>query len=222
MHVEYVHFRDRASRSAYIARRFAALLAGRVLDVGCDQAVLRQLLSDVAYVGVDISGKPDLQLNLEQIERLPFDDASFDCVVCVDVLEHLDNLHAMFGELIRVAKRYVILALPNNWANARKPIGRGSGSLSKYGLPAEPPADRHKWFFSLSEAESFVQHQLGKYAVSMHTCHVTEKPRLRIIRAVRRLLYPSQMRYLNRYAHTLWVVLEKTAVSPVVRSVRHG
>ena len=209
MQVEYVHFRDRASRSAYIAHRFAALLTGRVLDIGCDQAVLRQLLSNVTYVGVDMTGNPDLRLNLEKIDRLPFDDASFDCVVCSDVLEHLDNLHAIFGEIVRVAKRYVILALPNNWANARRPIGRGVGSFSKYGLPAEPPADRHKWFFSLSEAVTFVQHQLSKYAVRLQTCHATEKPRLCIIRAVRRLLYPSQMRYLNRYAHTLWVVLEK-------------
>ena len=209
MQVEYVHFRDRAQRSAYIARRFGALLQGEILDVGCDQACLRRLLSGVTYVGVDRDGDPDVRLNLETIDRLPFDDGVFDCVICSDVLEHLDNLHAMFGELVRVARRYVILALPNNWANARKPLGRGKGSFSKYGLPVEPPADRHKWFFSLSEAVQFITYQLEKYALTLHGWHVTEKPRRWAVRAWRRLLYPSQMRYLNRYAHTLWVVLEK-------------
>lgn len=209
MKVEYLRFRDRASRAAYIARRFAPLLRGRVLDVGCDKAVLRQLLPRVGYTGVDVGGDPDIRLNLEKVDRLPFDDASFDCVVCSDVLEHLDNLHAMFGELIRVARTYVIVALPNNWADARKPIGRGVGSFSKYGLPAEPPADRHKWFFSLSEAVEFIDCQLDKYGLAMRECHVTEKPRRFWVRGLRRALYPSQMRYLNRYAHTLWAVLEK-------------
>ena len=141
---------------------------------------------------------------------MPFDDATFDCVVCTETLEHLDNLHAMFGELIRVAKKYVIISLPNNWVNARKPIGRGKGSFSKYGLPAEPPPDRHKWFFSLSEATDFIQQQHHRYAVSLRECHATEKPRPFLVRTWRRLWYPSQVCYLNRYAHTLWVVLEKS------------
>ncbi len=169
------------------------------------------MLPDVDYLGVDVTGRSDVQLDLEYITRLPFDTGSFDCVVCTDVLEHLDNLHLIFGELIRVAKTYVIISLPNNWVNARQPITRGRGSLSHYGLPGEPPLDRHKWFFSMSEAEGFIHYQLGKYAVSMRDYHVTEKPRPWLVRALRRMRYPSQMCYLNRYAHTLWVVLEKTS-----------
>jgi 2-polyprenyl-3-methyl-5-hydroxy-6-metoxy-1,4-benzoquinol methylase len=210
MQVEYVSFQGRAARSEYIARRFHPLFQGKVLDVGCDRALLKPLLPQVDYFGIDISGDPDMQIDLEHVETLPFETASFDCVVCTDVLEHLNNLHTVFGELLRIAKTYVIVALPNNWANARKPIARGRGSVSHYGLPGEPPADRHKWFFGLSEAEAFVHHQLKKYAVSMRECHVTEKPRPWLIRMARRLRYPSQMRYLNRYAHTLWVVLEKS------------
>jgi SAM-dependent methyltransferase len=209
MKVEYIRFRDRAGRSAYIARRFKHLLTGKVLDIGCDKALLRQLVAGIDYVGVDIAGDPDTWLNLEKVDRLPFDDASFDCVVCSDVLEHLDNLHTIFGEVIRITKKYVIMAFPNNWANARKPIARGKGSFSKYGLPPEPPADRHKWFFSLSDAEEFIQYQRGKYALAVLECYATEKPRHFLARTFRRVLYPAQGRYLNRYAHTLWVILEK-------------
>jgi 2-polyprenyl-3-methyl-5-hydroxy-6-metoxy-1,4-benzoquinol methylase len=209
MQVEYVDFRSRAARSAYIATRFKSLFQGKVLEVGCDKALLKQLLPGLDYVGVDMAGEPDLRLNLERIERLPFDDAAFDCVVCTETLEHLDNLHGTFGELMRVAKKYVIISLPNNWVNARVPIQRGKGSPSKYGLPADPPRDRHKWFFSLSDAMDFIQHQRKRYAVSLRECYATEKPRPLLVRVLRRALYPVQMRYLNRYAHTLWVVLEK-------------
>lgn len=207
--VEYINFRDRAARSEYVAKRFKHLFQGKVLDVGCDRAFLKRLIPGIDYTGIDMAGEPDIRLNLERLDRLPFDTGAFDCVVCTDVLEHLDNLYTIFGELIRVARRYVILALPNNWANARQPISRGKGTFSKYGLPAEPPLDRHKWFFSLSEAADFIQYQLGKYGVSLLVCYATEKPRPFLIRVWRRLLYPSQIRYLNRYAHTLWAVLEK-------------
>ena len=63
------------------------------LDVGCDEALLKTLLApDIKYTGIDVAGKPDIVLNLEKIERLPFDDSTFDCVICSDVLEHLDKL----------------------------------------------------------------------------------------------------------------------------------
>ncbi|MFH1144533.1 MAG: methyltransferase domain-containing protein [Candidatus Eisenbacteria bacterium] len=63
---------------------------------------LRDILGVASYVGVDIAGRPDIELNLEKAERLPFDDDAFDTVLCADVLEHLDNLHAIFDELVRV------------------------------------------------------------------------------------------------------------------------
>jgi len=107
VNVELNAFRSRMERSEYVARRYQALLQGKVLDVGCDQAVLRNLLPQSEYTGVDIGGAPDIELNLETAERLPFPDDAFDCVVCTDVLEHLDNLHHKFGEQVRVSRRHV-------------------------------------------------------------------------------------------------------------------
>jgi SAM-dependent methyltransferase len=184
-------------------------LTGKILDVGCDEAVLRRVLSDVDYTGVDVAGDPDVRLNLEDIDRLPFGDNAFDCVLCSDVLEHLDNLHHIFSELVRVTKNYLIISLPNNWANARRPIGRGKGSSRHYGLPIDRPQDRHKWFFSLSEAVHFIKEQEKRHSISMIELHVTEKPRPLFTRIFRRLRYPSQECYLNRYAHTVWVVFGK-------------
>jgi hypothetical protein len=131
-------------------------------------------------------------------------------VVASEVLEHLDNLHEVFGELVRVSKKYLILSLPNNWANARRPIERGKGSFAHYGLPADPPSDRHKWFFSLTEAKAFIEGQVKKYPVRLVELRVSEKPRPFLVRMHRRLRYLSKERYRNRYAHTLWAVLEKS------------
>jgi SAM-dependent methyltransferase len=214
MNVEYVAFASREDRSAYIARRFRGYLSGSVLDVGCDKAVLKRMLDGVRYTGIDIGGEPDLVLDLEKVGRLPYEDGSFSCVVCSDVLEHLDNLHMIFSEIVRVAEGYVIISLPNNWANARLPVSRGAGSLGHYGLPPDRPADRHKWFFSLTEAADFAEAQTVRHPIAIRQMLVTEKPRMLFSRAIRRLRYPSSRRYLNRYAHTLWVVFEKVGRRP--------
>lgn len=211
MLVEFGHFPERTLRSTYIARRFQKYIRGKVLDVGCDKAVLKSLLPGIDYVGVDVEGTPDLILNLEEIDELPFATSQFDCVVCADVLEHLDNLHFVFGELVRVCGGHLILSLPNNWANARRAIERGYGTIGHYGLQIQKPVDRHKWFFNLQEAIQFMEGQPQKFPVKVVECFAMERPRPALVRWVRRaLLAGNRMRYLNRFAHTMWTVLKKT------------
>jgi SAM-dependent methyltransferase len=208
MRVEYIAMTLREQRAQFIARRFAPYLKGKVLDVGCDKARLKQLVPGIDYFGVDVGGTPDRVVNLEK-EKLPFADGSFDCVVCSDVLEHLDNLHTNFSELTRVSRGHVILSLPNNWSNARQAIARGRGSFAHYGLPPDPPVDRHKWFFCLSEAEQFLKVQAARHGLGITEMFAIEKPRLKVVRWLRRIRYPAQMAYLNRYSHSLWAVCAK-------------
>jgi SAM-dependent methyltransferase len=207
-HVEYVTFDTRVARLQYVARRFQDRLRGSVLDVGCDVGDLKNYLSGVEYLGVDMAPSADLCLNLESIDRLPFDDASFDCVVCIDVLEHLDNLHTIWREIVRVARSSIIISWHNCWVNARRPLTRGAGGFSHYGLPFERPMDRHKWFFSFEQAAAFVDASCAAMPISLAASFATEKPRPWPLRWLRRLRYPAQLRYLNRYAHTLWTVFD--------------
>ncbi len=206
---ELITFPTRSSRSAYVARRFAPQLQESVLDVGCYEAALRDHLPGIAYTGIDVAGKPDLVLDLEKAERLPFADGSFACVVCVDVLEHLDNLHAMFAELVRVSRRHVIVSLPNCWRDARRPIERGQGGFAHYGLPAHKPQDRHKWFFSLTEARSFFAAKATEFALRSDELFVTEKPSPALVRLLRSVRHPGE-RYQNRYSQTLWAVMTRS------------
>ena len=72
MRVDYADFRQRADRYAYLVRTFGTFLAGQVLDVGCDQAYLRDVLGKVRYTGIDVSGNPDIHLNLEETKPFTF------------------------------------------------------------------------------------------------------------------------------------------------------
>ncbi|MFT6362876.1 MAG: hypothetical protein ACJAZ8_001286, partial [Planctomycetota bacterium] len=39
---EFIQFKTRQDRPRFISERFGQALSGRVLDVGCDEAVLRE------------------------------------------------------------------------------------------------------------------------------------------------------------------------------------
>jgi 2-polyprenyl-3-methyl-5-hydroxy-6-metoxy-1,4-benzoquinol methylase len=209
MNVEIATFPERRMRSEYIASRFSPLLKGKVLDVGCDRALLKELVPGLDYYGIDIGGTPDRIVDLEAEDAVPFPDNSFDCIVCSDVLEHLNNIHKIFGELIRVTRGHVVLSLPNNWVNARRPLAKGRGHIGHYGLPVDPKQDRHKYFFNLSEADQFIRGQLPKFPFEIVEMFAMEKPRPALLRLIRRLWSGSQAQYLNRYSHTLWAVLKK-------------
>lgn len=210
--VDLVDFPSRADRVRFLNTTFGHLLTGRVLDVGCDIGTLRDLRPDLEYVGIDVGGDPDLVVDLERVERLPFGDRSFDAVVCSDVLEHLDNLHGTFVELVRVGRSRIVISLPNCWAAARRPVERGKGRIGHYGLPGERPVDRHKWFFSLAEACRFAVTMADRHGLRIEQIRVSEKVRPGWVRALRRLRHPRRERYLNRYAHTLWVVFHRTEI----------
>lgn len=76
----------------------------RVLDVGCGAKPYEPLFSPRAasYVGVDPVDNPRAELK-GSVEALPVDDASFDVVLCNQVLEHCDDPSKAVSELRRVA-----------------------------------------------------------------------------------------------------------------------
>lgn len=200
----------RGERPRFLARLFAPVLTGRVLDVGCDQAVLRAEFPAGSYVGLDRTEAADVRQDLAREPRLAFPDASFDVVLCFDVLEHLEDPHGMFAELARVTRRDLLVSLPNTWNAARKQLARGRGAIEHYGLPPEPPADRHRWFFNLSEADAFLAAQGERHGLACRARWVLEKPRPAPLRWARRLLHPDPARYRDRYAHTLAVHFTRT------------
>jgi len=78
--------------------------AYRLLDVGCGAKPYRPLFAPFAaeHVGVDAFENPHAELH-GSAEDLPVEDASFDVVLCNQVLEHCDDPARAVRELHRVA-----------------------------------------------------------------------------------------------------------------------
>lgn len=154
-------YNDRQEKAWYVWQKYGEVLQTSVLDVGADQQYLAGYLpSTASYWGIGLGGTPDQEVDLEEGE-LPFADNSYDTVLCLDVLEHLDNIYQIFDELCRVSRRYIIISLPNAWAGILHVIMFGDYQphhhMKFYGLPLEKPEDRHKWFLSASEARHFIE-----------------------------------------------------------------
>lgn len=81
-----------------------ALGAYRLLDVGCGEKPYRDLFAPYAreHVGVD-THSPAAELK-GAIEALPVENASFDVVLCAQVLEHVDDPAQGVRELARVTR----------------------------------------------------------------------------------------------------------------------
>jgi 2-polyprenyl-6-hydroxyphenyl methylase/3-demethylubiquinone-9 3-methyltransferase len=91
----------------------------RTLDVGCGGGLLAE---EFAALGCDVVGLDPSGVSLETArahartsgleieyvqgsgEQLPFEDAAFDIVYCCDVLEHVDDLPRVIGEIARVLR----------------------------------------------------------------------------------------------------------------------
>lgn len=134
------------------------------LDVGCGDGKTAGLwLSGTGrlYIGVDVSIEgvrmaQSLGLDarvLEDTERLPFPDDTFDAVVCVEVLEHLFLPHASASEILRVLKpNGVLIATTPNVAYIKRRVELGLfGVWNPFGdaLSVEQPwRDPHVRFFT--------------------------------------------------------------------------
>jgi SAM-dependent methyltransferase len=75
----------------------------RVLDVGCGVKPYLPFVAGHAstYIGIDSVSGPRVDL-VAPAELLPCDDASFDLVLCTQVLEHLHDPGAALAEIYRV------------------------------------------------------------------------------------------------------------------------
>jgi len=88
-----------------------------VLDLGCAGGFMAEAIDDLGatVTGIDPAAEAinaacahaqDRQITYDVGvgEALPYDDASFDIVVCVDVLEHVKDLGKVLAEVFRVLK----------------------------------------------------------------------------------------------------------------------
>lgn len=177
------------------------------LDVGCGPGVLTGLLADRVragrVVGVDVTdlGVPfeHRKVDLDADPTLPFPDATFEVVTCLETLEHVHDTDRLVREIARVLAPdgYAIVSVPRLDALlAILMLGAGMQPLAvecslrrRYGAPGEPAQ------------------------VSGHVSHFT-------LRALRSLLRANGLEVeamAQASAYRSWLMAEKDP-SPLVRA----
>lgn len=146
--------------------KFAAQNAGnKILDVGCATGNYCVKLKKLGFscVGIDINKKyveKSIENNVESYlmdaMNLKFPDNSFDTILLFEVLEHVENPRRIIKEAKRVAKKNVLITVPNSTM---------FHELRKYGLTYEHMLEKdHVNFFTKNDLEKL----LSKYFDVFH------------------------------------------------------
>ena len=113
-------YRQTEQEQARIAGIFRLLPHGRksVLEIGARDGYISRLLAERfdEVTALDLE-KPTFQFPrvttvAGDVTHLQFPDNAFDCVLCTEVLEHIPALQQACRELVRVARREIIIGVP--------------------------------------------------------------------------------------------------------------
>ena len=97
-----------------------------VLDVGCNDGMIRRFLKDCDYYGIDIDKEKVVNLRKQKIkaeivdlnkEGIPFKNKKFDYILLLDILEHLIDPAKIIKECKGKIKKEgkLIISLPNDY-----------------------------------------------------------------------------------------------------------
>lgn len=134
------YFAHEYRKGADVVARFAALASGwqggRALDFGCGAGGLTFRIAEHSReaVGLDIepykldfgtsqaarTGASNVTFVCSEAGPLPFADGSFDCIFCVDVVEHLPAPERFIAEFLRVLRPggQLLLSFGPPWGHA--------------------------------------------------------------------------------------------------------
>ncbi len=134
---------------------------GKLLDVGCRGCELKAYVDDLLeYEGVDLfqNSSGSVKHVLDVSRGIPVDDDSFNYVVALDLLEHLDDFDAGLKELIRISNHKVIIMLPNIAHFSFRLRFLLSARLSgKYDLSYKHGIDRHRWLTTKKQSDLYMK-----------------------------------------------------------------
>ncbi len=134
------YFAHEYRKGADAVARFASLSSewqgGRALDFGCGAGGLTYRIAehcrevvgiDIEQYKLDFTAAQGERLNVSNArfvcsasETLPFADASFDCIFCIDVIEHLSTPERFVAEFLRVLRPggQLLLSFGPPWGHA--------------------------------------------------------------------------------------------------------
>ena len=100
-----------------IASQFIKLIPQNayVLDVGCGSGLIDKLIMnhrpDIKIVGIDVLLRPETHINVTPFDgkSIPFKAKTFDAVIFIDVLHHIDQPFNTLKEAKRVSKGLILI-----------------------------------------------------------------------------------------------------------------
>lgn len=142
--------------------------AGALVDVGARDRILQKYLtsSRLHYLSADLGPGHDFNWDLEL--PIPVPDDAYDFVTALDVLEHVEQFHAAFRELLRITRRQLFVALPNMTHLSHRLGFFLTGRMgAKYALLPQHQGDRHRWLTHYADIVAFMEHQAQTAHVSI-------------------------------------------------------
>jgi hypothetical protein len=215
------YYIDREDRNRFSAEQIKTFGVCNILNIGGGgKRHLRSHLGQSYKVfEIDIVGDCDLQLNLDQTDRLPFEDNAFDLCCAFDVLEHLEQFHLLNDELYRVSNSTILISLPNSAAEIFSNVLRNRpqqrpdlnrGTFSKfYGLPLQIPHDRHRWWIYFQDIIRFYYCFAQKNQCHLEFWTVTTSLKRRLVKSV-----IGHHLYNTFFLPHIWIKLVKQKPAP--------
>lgn len=96
---------------------------GNVLDIGCGQSPYKFLLkrSETRYHGIDVIESGEFGYHNSDVisfdgKNIPFDNDTFDAVICTEVLEHVQEFQYLINEIYRTSKEDADIFVTIPWS----------------------------------------------------------------------------------------------------------
>lgn len=122
-----------------LEKRIKKYFSGQLIDIGCGEKPYYEMIKPYVHehIGVDHEHTFHDKSNIDFIGsayNVPAESCSFDCLLCTDVLEHLEEPGNAMQEAYRILKPggYAIYTVPLFWHLHEEP--RDFYRYTKYGL----------------------------------------------------------------------------------------
>lgn len=145
--------------------KFQPFLSGKILKVGNGLGYVAKFIatshSDMTVVEVQRNERAENRDNIVIYDglHLPFEDNSFDCVVCTYVLHHTPHPLKLFSEMQRVATRMILIE--ETHSNIVSKLDLTYRDLYVNLLAGQPSTIHWKSYFKKGELEKlFAKHNL--------------------------------------------------------------
>jgi hypothetical protein len=179
------------------------------LDVGCRDCALKVYVADLVkeYRGVDLyqnkDNSVDFVANFKDGLKMP--DNTYDCVVALDLVEHLDDFTGGMDELLRIANKDLFVMIPNSAHLLLRLNFLFKAQISnKYNLEYGMGEDRHRWLTILSQTDKYMKDYAAAKKLKLERYYFTDGKKIILEKICRFLRLPP-----NLYVWSMLYVLKK-------------